>query len=186
MQTDLRTRYTRQVITDAYLQLLRQKPAAHITVKEVCTLAQINRSTFYRQYRDCLDLQEQLEQQALDAMEEMLDSMEAHGAEAVVTAMLRTLRDNESLLGVLSRQGQSERFLYAMTGRCFRYMDERADHMAPVPGQRQQEMRSAFLAAGSGGVIEYWLHRGTPEPPEQVAAVIIALCSGAAGAKLPR
>ena len=53
MQTDLRTRYTRQVITDAFLQLLRQKPVEGITVKEVCALAQINRSTFYRQYKDC-------------------------------------------------------------------------------------------------------------------------------------
>ena len=32
MQTDLRTRYTRQVITDAFLQLLRQKPVERITV----------------------------------------------------------------------------------------------------------------------------------------------------------
>mgnify|MGYP001752522193 CR=1 FL=1 len=31
MQTDLRTRYTRQVITDAFLELLQQKPLNRIT-----------------------------------------------------------------------------------------------------------------------------------------------------------
>ena len=54
MQTDLRTRYTRQVIDDAFLHLLCQKPVERITVKEVCALAQINRSTFYRSTKTVL------------------------------------------------------------------------------------------------------------------------------------
>ena len=58
MKTDPRTRYTRQIITTAFWQLLRQKPMEKITVKEVCDLAQINRGTFYRHFRDCYDLME--------------------------------------------------------------------------------------------------------------------------------
>lgn len=46
MKTDPRTRYTREIITTAFWQLLQQKPMEKITVKEVCTLAQINRGTF--------------------------------------------------------------------------------------------------------------------------------------------
>ena len=86
MQTDLRTRYTRQVITDAFLQLLRQKPVERITVKEVCALAQINRSTFYRQYKDCFDLMEQLEQRGLELLEELLQATQAQGTAATMTA----------------------------------------------------------------------------------------------------
>ena len=104
MQTDLRTRYTRQVITDAFLQLLRQKPVERITVKEVCALAQINRSTFYRQYRDCFDLMDQLEQHGLVCLDELLQSMEARGTQATLTAVLCALRDNDDLLGLLARQ----------------------------------------------------------------------------------
>ena len=52
MQTDPRTRYTRQIITTAFWQLLRQKPMETITVKEICALAQINRDTFYRHFPD--------------------------------------------------------------------------------------------------------------------------------------
>ena len=89
MQTDLRTRYTRQVITDAFLQLLRQKPMEHITVKEVCALAQINRSTFYRQYKDCFDLMEQLEQRGLELLEELLQSVDEEGNNIMFVGKLK-------------------------------------------------------------------------------------------------
>ena len=186
MQTDLRTRYTRQVITDAFLQLLRQKPVERITVKEVCTLAQINRSTFYRQYKDCFDLMEQLEQRGLDLLEELLQATQAQGTEATMTAVLCALRDNDSLFGIMARQNHDERFLYAMVGRCFRYMNTRQENMAPAADETQQNMRNAFLAAGVGGVIQYWLRSGMQTEPGQVATVITALCEGAALAAMPQ
>lgn len=186
MQTDLRTRYTRQVITDAFLQLLRQKPVERITVKEVCALAQINRSTFYRQYKDCFDLMEQLEQRGLELLEELLQATQAQGTAATMTAALCALRDNDSLLGVMAQQNQDERFLYAMVERCFRYMNTRQGNMAPAAGEPQQTMRNVFLAAGAGGIIQYWLRSGMQTEPGQVAAVITALCEGAAMAAMPQ
>ena len=186
MQTDLRTRYTRQVITDAFLQLLRQKPVEGITVKEVCALAQINRSTFYRQYKDCFDLMEQLEQRGLELLEELLQATQAQGTAATMTSLLCALRDNDSLLGVMARQNQDERFLYAMVERCFRYMNTRQENMAIAANETQQNMRNAFLAAGVGGIIQYWLRSGMQTEPGQVAAVITALCEGAAMAAMPQ
>ena len=186
MQTDLRTRYTRQVITDAFLQLLRQKPVERITVKEVCALAQINRSTFYRQYKDCFDLMEQLEQRGLELLEELLQATQAQGTAATMTSLLCALRDNDSLLGIMARQNQDERFLYAMVGRCFRYMNTRQENMAIAANEPQQNMRNAFLAAGVGGIIQYWLRSGMQTEPGQVAAVITALCEGAALAAMPQ
>ena len=186
MQTDLRTRYTRQVITDAFLQLLRQKPVERITVKEVCALAQINRSTFYRQYKDCFDLMEQLEQRGLELLEELLQATQAQGTAATMTSLLCALRDNDSLLGIMARQNQDERFLYAMVGRCFRYMNTRQENMAIAANETQQNMRNVFLAAGVGGIIQYWLRSGMQTEPGQVAAVITALCEGAALAAMPQ
>lgn len=186
MQTDLRTRYTRQVITDAFLQLLRQKPVERITVKEVCALAQINRSTFYRQYKDCFDLMEQLEQRGLELLEELLQATQAQGTAATMTSLLCALRDNDSLLGIMARQNQDERFLYAMVGRCFRYMNTRQENMAIAANETQQNMRNAFLAAGVGGIIQYWLRSGMQTEPGQVAAVIAALCEGAAMTAMPQ
>lgn len=186
MQTDLRTRYTRQVIADAFLQLLRQKPVERITVKEVCDLAQINRSTFYRQYKDCYDLMEQLKQRGLELLGELLQNAEAQGTEATIMAVLCALRDNDGLLGIMARQNQDERFLYAMVRRCFRYMNTRQEKMTPVADAVQQNMRSTFLAAGVGGVVQFWLRSGMQTEPARVAAAITALCEGAATAQMPQ
>ena len=44
---DGRVRITRQMIRTALLNLLREKPLQHITVRELCEKASINRGTFY-------------------------------------------------------------------------------------------------------------------------------------------
>ena len=47
---DGRVRITRQMIRTALLNLLREKPLQHITVRELCEKASINRGTFYAHY----------------------------------------------------------------------------------------------------------------------------------------
>ena len=53
---DRRTRYTRQVIKEAFLKLLEEKEYPKITVTELCRLADINRGTFYLHYYDTADV----------------------------------------------------------------------------------------------------------------------------------
>ena len=59
---DPRIEKTRQSICDAFIELRSRKALERITVKELCELAQINKSTFYSHYVDIYDLSEQIEQ----------------------------------------------------------------------------------------------------------------------------
>ena len=52
-RSDARVRYTRKVLKESLLSLLKEKPINKITVKEVCELAELNRATFYSHYSDC-------------------------------------------------------------------------------------------------------------------------------------
>lgn len=47
---------TRRLISNAYLQLLRQKPDEQITVSEICTAAQVARKSFYNNFRSKTDI----------------------------------------------------------------------------------------------------------------------------------
>ena len=186
MKTDPRTRYTRQIITTAFWQLLRQKPVEKITVKEVCALAQINRGTFYRHFRDCYDLMEQLEEQALEQLDKTLASTQNRGVKAVVLSMLQKLQNDEDFLAVLARQSPNNAFLHRVVGHCFAYMDLCLDTAARNESDDGwRGMQNTFLFAGASGVMSYWLHSGRKAPPEQVAAAIAALCTGAAGVEPP-
>ena len=55
MKTDARVRYTRMMIQQTFLDLLKKKPISKITVKEICEDADVNRSTYYVYYSDPYD-----------------------------------------------------------------------------------------------------------------------------------
>ena len=72
MGLDARVRYTKMVIKDAFISLLKEKPLNKITVKEICGLAEINRATFYKHYCDPFDLLEKMEQEILSNLRQGL------------------------------------------------------------------------------------------------------------------
>lgn len=63
MENDRRIRRTRAAIQTAFLKLIVEKDINKITVKELCELADINKSTFYLHYRDMFDLAEHAKKQ---------------------------------------------------------------------------------------------------------------------------
>ena len=108
------------------------------------------------------------------------------GVQAVLLSMLQKLQSDEDFLAVLARQSPDNAFLHRVVGRCFRYMDLRlgsGDRNESDDGWRG--MQNTFLFAGASGVMAYWLHSDRKAPPEQVAAAIAALCTGAAGVEPP-
>lgn len=144
------------------MTLLQEKPVSKITVKEVCGWAEINRGTFYKHYRDCFDLLEQIEEEALAQLDQSLQNIDSKGFHAVLMSILNTIQTREELFRALSTKQMDQSFINRLVERCFQYM-------APIEGQM---MRCAFLASGCGGVIGFWLHTGLQESPKTVAAAI--------------
>lgn len=58
---DKRVIKTKKAIKDAFLELRSKKELEKITVKELCELAYINKSTFYCHFEDIYDLSDSLE-----------------------------------------------------------------------------------------------------------------------------
>lgn len=176
MKTDARVRYTRKVIQDTFLELIQEKPVSKITVKEVCDKAEINRGTFYKHYRDCYDLLEKIEDDGLREFEQMLASIEATGAQTALTAILSTLRNNVQLIQALDDPVGGRRFIYRLARCCFRYLEQWLGPTSQTDWpEAKRDASFAFLAGGSGSVIEWWLRGGMKESPEEIAALIGAL-----------
>ena len=62
---DLRIQKTEKAIKNVFLELRARKPLEKITVKELCELALINKSTFYSHYEDIYALSEAMEQETV-------------------------------------------------------------------------------------------------------------------------
>ncbi|MDE6789083.1 MAG: TetR/AcrR family transcriptional regulator [Ruminococcus sp.] len=58
---DKRIEKTRHGIFNAFIELRAKKPLERISVKEICELSNINKSTFYAHYLDIYDLSDKIE-----------------------------------------------------------------------------------------------------------------------------
>ena len=62
---DIRIEKTQRAIKNAFLELRAKKPLEKITVKELCALACVNKSTFYSHYEDIFALSEFMESETI-------------------------------------------------------------------------------------------------------------------------
>lgn len=67
-----RTTSTQQIIQTNFLKLLYDNPIEKITVRELCTSANIHRGTFYRYYADLYDLQDQIEKELYEKFQKII------------------------------------------------------------------------------------------------------------------
>lgn len=70
---DLRVVKTKKAIINAFLSLRAEKPLEKITIKELCQMAVINKSTFYSHYSDIYELSDSLE---TEVVQSVIQSME--------------------------------------------------------------------------------------------------------------
>lgn len=80
-QQDPRVLRTRQLIREAFRELLRKKEFDSITINDIAQRATINRATFYAHYEDKYALLEEITEQAFHEMtpKEVMDARELTG-----------------------------------------------------------------------------------------------------------
>ena len=130
MGLDARVGYTKRAIRDVFFSLLREKNVKQITLTELCALADINRATFYKHYRDVFDLLEQIEAEALEYLRDTTRQVQGEDAMGRFVCLLERAREHhEEFVVIASENGDGG-------GKC---------HYLPLSGGRRQ--RSAgFLA----------------------------------------
>ena len=60
-QDSRRVRMTKKILKDSLLELMEKKNINQVTIKEICDLADVNRSTFYAHYESPLELLDEIE-----------------------------------------------------------------------------------------------------------------------------
>ena len=106
-RTDARVRYTQRILKESFLTLLEKKPTNKISVKEVCELAELNRSTFYAHYSDCFALMDSIEQELINAFERSLKLVDSFDVSALIEAIYVMVEEHEEACRVLIFNGAS-------------------------------------------------------------------------------
>ena len=65
-----RSKMTRRLMKDALMELMENKPLASVSITELCSRADVNRSTFYSYYSDLLQLLKEIEDDIIGQLPE--------------------------------------------------------------------------------------------------------------------
>ena len=110
--TDNRVRYTKMVLQQALLKVLKNKRIDQVTIKEICDEAQINRGTFYLHYATPNDLLMEIEQQFIDENFAYFSPyMEQNYEAGHLAEMFRCILNNQELCLVIMGKNGNPRFL---------------------------------------------------------------------------
>lgn len=101
---DIRMEKTERAIRNAFLELRSKRALEKITVKELCALAQINKSTFYAHYQDIYDLSEKLQMETVRSMLRTIAAdpgFTVNDPVAFVRSLVDAIGAQQSLIGIL-------------------------------------------------------------------------------------
>ncbi|MEA5060688.1 hypothetical protein SDC9_195658 [bioreactor metagenome] len=172
---DRRVKYTKNMLKDALVQLLQKQHISSISVKALCELADINRSTFYSHYADPHDLLHQLEKEVVANVRQYLDQQDYQNtrpiSQQVMTNILEYAKQNAGLFEALL----SENSDYAV-------QEDIIGLSQIVSSQYNLELDATtkayiqcFGTAGCISVIQKWLRDGTVESASSISDFIIQI-----------
>jgi AcrR family transcriptional regulator len=180
MARDRRVKYTKMVLRESLIELLREKPIARITVKELCEKADINRATFYAHYTDQFDLFKQIEAEFIADVNSYLDTFTLEQGETgllqLIIKIFEYVEENKELCRILlGRNGDMDfqtHIMQIVSERVFFEWKKRRKVDESVT-----EYIYTYVATGSIGIIRKWLFAEAQETPEKMAALVARLAN---------
>ncbi len=166
---DRRTAYTKMVIKEAFLKFLNKKPLAQITIKEICLEANINRATFYRNYKDLYDLFEEIE------MELMQEAFPNGTNSYEISQLLDVIYKNQVFYKEFLGTHLQSSFIKTMT-------DEMKITFANILKEKgvydgkTYEHSFHFAVHGATGIINEWFNNGCVPPPKEFSELLLKMC----------
>lgn len=178
MATDRRIKYTKMVLKECLVKLLLEKPISRITIKEICSEADINRATYYSHYTDQFDQLKQIELEFISDINSFLDGFSADKEESYVLLM------TEKIFAYLKTNGELCRALLGKNGdmdfqtNIMKIVAKRViDEWQKNKGLKQSisEYTYIFIISGCMGIIKKWLFEDIERTPLEMAKLVISL-----------
>ncbi|MGM0137972.1 hypothetical protein IGI65_000374 [Enterococcus sp. DIV0755b] len=178
MQSDKDIRYyrTKQRITEAMIQLLKEKNFNQITVKNICEAAGISRSGFYLHYLDKYDLVEKYQFELMHHINQLIENFSKTNMtrDSLLLYILDYLKDEGQLLALLiSDHGSTEIQNQIKAVLKKNALDNVLSHLTiPVASDLEKQYLVAFFSNALFGVLQEWVNHGQKESPEYIVNVI--------------
>ena len=176
---DRRVRKSKEALKNSLIELMREKSVNNITVKELVTRADLNRSTFYNYYSDIPDMLSKLEDELYN---EFLYTLEAHipkkekvvdvskDAHKFIEDMCSVIKNNYEFCRCIFSKNGDLNFLFKLEemiennlkNQLREIFDGKIDHLTYV---------YSFFKSGYIGILKEWMKGGCVESSEEIANI---------------
>ena len=183
---DRRIRKSKESLKNSLIMLMKEKPVNHITVKEIVSTADLNRSTFYNYYCDIPDMLEKLEEELYN---EFLHILELHitkegithdiynEAHKFIEDMCDVIKENVEFCKCIFSKNGDISFLFKLEELVENHIkdqlreefDGKMDHLAYV---------YSFVKSGYIGILKSWIKGGCVESSQEIAHLTFNLVKG--------
>jgi AcrR family transcriptional regulator len=179
---DPRVRYTRKILKDSLLELMKTRAVAGIGIKEICALAEVSRSTFYTYYEDVHDLLEEIEEEVFTFFTDMINKYSvslkrgSRYSEATFEKMLHYIADASNVLQILLGENGDPDFQTKFFQRYIALSQKILHDSSGDPRETYiHEGCSIFVVHGATGLMRYWLKNNMPIPIPTLAKMLVKL-----------
>lgn len=187
---DLRIIKTQRSIHSAFLELMKEKGFSKLTVKDIISTAEINRSTFYAHYEDKYDLLEQVERELLNRINEapiregvLQGDIDNEAFVEVVRSRAQLIKENGQLLAMLLSEDGDPAFAGRLGDSIYRlWKSANVSGKFILPDQYAMAMLIGMLT----GVLSEWIRSGFRESPEEFSSMVVTVFQAFQKAMLAR
>lgn len=175
---DLRVQRTRRDLRNALLRLASEHGFDAVTVGDIAARATVNRASFYRHYVDKEDLavdvlaQKLIELARAEPLQEPQAAVDNDLRLDSGTQLFAHFAQHRRLYQPLFGYPRNRRFMIRVRELLSSQINERIRRVDPIAEQARMppEVVAVFTVETLLGVIAWWLDRGVPYPPRQMAA----------------
>ncbi len=169
---DRRIKHTQNRIKDALIKLLESKSIYNITVKEICEVADINRSTFYAHYSDQHVLLDILEKEVVSELSDKLAKIDMSDFDNcnmdIHEALYKFIADNSKLCLALIGMQRLNSVINDLVG----FVQKR--HVSAWAAERGIDPKiskylSIYICSGNANVVVEWLKSGMKQSPAEMS-----------------
>lgn len=168
-----RERLTKLLLKQSLISLLKEKNISQISVKELCTSAGINRSTFYLHYANAYELLEHVEQEIIDNTSEYLEKIEANDSGITyILAFLDYIKKNDDLFAVMLLKSNDNVFSKRLLNEVLMNID---NHLQLDVPENMKRFTYAYLVNGILAIIQEWILEKFIISSNELAQLIFSL-----------
>ena len=173
---DKRIIKTKKKLTNTLLELLNEKKIKDITVLELCKKANINRTTFYKYYKDVDDFVYSIEESLISDLEKYISDIKRNYLISYTSKIIETIKEHKDIYSCLLSENGDHTFLRKILGLVHEESINEWQKLLKKASREDLDKIYKFIVDGTIGIIEKWIKDDFDEEPSSVSVFINKIC----------